>query len=60
VTEADGKEAQREVGFQVALELLEKLKQTPGIAGSHIMAVHWEDIIPRLVEEAKLGDVQTK
>jgi methylenetetrahydrofolate reductase (NADPH) len=47
-------EAQQETGFQMALEILEKLKGTPGISGTHIMAVHWESIIPRLVEEAGL------
>jgi methylenetetrahydrofolate reductase (NADPH) len=56
MTQADGKEAQQEVGFEIALELLEKLKKTPGIAGAHIMAVHWESIIPRLVQEAGLVD----
>ena len=35
-------------------EILEKLKGTQGISGVHIMAVHWESIIPRLVEEAGL------
>jgi methylenetetrahydrofolate reductase (NADPH) len=58
--QAEGKEAQQEVGFEIALELLEKLKKTKGIAGAHIMAVHWESIIPRLVEEAGLGSQQGK
>lgn len=52
--ETGDKEAQQETGFQMALEILEKLKETPGISGTHIMAVHWESIIPRLVEEAGL------
>ena len=55
MTEAGDKEAQQEMGVEIALELLEKLNNTPGIAGVHIMAVHWENIIPRLVEEAALG-----
>jgi hypothetical protein len=28
------------------------LKNTPGIKGMHVMAVHWEAIVPRLVEES--------
>lgn len=52
--ETGDKEAQQETGFQMALEILEKLKGTPGISGTHIMAVHWESIIPRLVDEAGL------
>ncbi len=56
MTEASDKEAQEETGVEIALELLEKLKTTQGINGVHIMAVHWEAIIPRLVEEAGLAD----
>jgi methylenetetrahydrofolate reductase (NADPH) len=48
------KEAQQEVGVAIALEIVEKLKRTPGIHGVHIMAVHWEEIVPRLVAEGGL------
>jgi methylenetetrahydrofolate reductase (NADPH) len=51
---AGDKEAQQETGFQIAAGILEKLKETPGICGAHIMAVHWESIIPRLVGEVGL------
>ena len=54
MTGAEDKEAQQAEGFQIALEILEKLKATQGISGVHIMAVHWESIIPKLVEEAGL------
>ena len=50
----DDKEAQQETGVAIALELIEKLRQTPGIAGMHIMAVHWESIVPRLMDEGQL------
>jgi methylenetetrahydrofolate reductase (NADPH) len=49
---AGDKEGQEEVGVAIALELIEKLKNTPGLNGMHIMAVHWEAIVPRLVEES--------
>ena len=51
----DDKEAQQETGVAIALELIEQLKQTRGIAGLHIMAVHWEEIVPRLVAEGGLA-----
>ncbi|NNM07491.1 MAG: methylenetetrahydrofolate reductase, partial [Gemmatimonadetes bacterium] len=54
MTEADGKEAQQEAGFQIAAGILRKLMETPGLSGTHIMAVHWESIIPRLLEETGL------
>jgi len=52
--EAGDKEAQQEEGVAIALEIIEKLKNTPGINGMHLMAIHWEDIVPRLVKEAGL------
>jgi methylenetetrahydrofolate reductase (NADPH) len=50
--DAGDKDGQQEAGVQIALEIIEKLKNTPGISGMHIMAVHWEDIVPRLIEES--------
>jgi len=49
---AGDKDSQSEVGVQIALEMIEKLKNTPGINGMHIMAVHWEAIVPRLIDES--------
>ena len=42
-------------GGHILFLILEKLKGTPGISGTHIMAVHWESIIPRLVGETGLN-----
>lgn len=58
MTGAGEKEAQQAAGFQIALEILEKLKATQGISGVHIMAVHWESVIPKLVEETGLRALQ--
>jgi methylenetetrahydrofolate reductase (NADPH) len=58
MTEAGDKESQQETGFGIAVEILEKLKTTPGLSGTHIMAVHWESIIPRLVEETGLRQAE--
>jgi methylenetetrahydrofolate reductase (NADPH) len=47
--------AQQE-GVTIALELIEKIKKFKGqgVHGLHIMAVGWEDIVPRIVTEAGL------
>lgn len=45
---------EQEEGFQIALELVEKIKAKQGVSGIHIMAVGWEDIVPRIVTEAGL------
>ena len=41
-------------GHAIALELIDKLKQTPGIHGIHLMAGGQEEIVPRIVEIANL------
>ncbi|MBN2389045.1 MAG: methylenetetrahydrofolate reductase C-terminal domain-containing protein [Anaerolineales bacterium] len=45
-----------EEGVQIALEIIEKIKakRGQGVHGIHIMAVGWEEIVPRIVREAGL------
>jgi methylenetetrahydrofolate reductase (NADPH) len=52
--EADGNESQQLEGIAIALEMLERLKQTPGLNGIHLMAIHWEEVVPQLVEQGNL------
>jgi methylenetetrahydrofolate reductase (NADPH) len=51
--EAAGDGAQEE-GVQIALELIEAVKKLQGVNGIHLMAVGWEEIVPRVVTEAGL------
>jgi methylenetetrahydrofolate reductase (NADPH) len=44
----------QEEGVQIALELIEKIKGKQGVNGIHIMAVGWEEIVPRIVTDANL------
>jgi len=44
----------KEEGARIILEIIEQLKEIPGIHGIHIMAVGWEDIVPEIVEKAGL------
>jgi methylenetetrahydrofolate reductase (NADPH) len=41
-------------GARMAVEIIEQLKEIPGIHGVHIMAVGWEDIVPEIVAQAGL------
>lgn len=50
--EAGGNAA--EEGVQIALELIDKIKDKQGINGFHIITVGWEEIVPRIVTEAGL------
>jgi len=43
-----------EEGLAIALELIEKIRTKQGVNGLHVMAVGWEEIVPRLVTEAGL------
>lgn len=54
VQRMDDAQDQQEEGVAIALELIEKIKNTHGVNGMHIMAVHWEEIVPRLVEDSNL------
>ncbi len=51
--EAAGDGAEEE-GVQIALELIEAVKTRQGVNGIHLMAVGWEEIVPRIVTEAGL------
>ena len=54
VSRLEKAEDAKEEGVKIALEIIEQLKEVPGIHGIHIMAVGWEDIIPGIVEKAGL------
>lgn len=44
----------KEEGVKIAVEQIKHLRQMEGIAGVHIMAVAWEEIVPTIVKEAGL------
>ena len=43
----------KDEGLKIIMEIIEQLKEIPGVHGIHIMAVGWEDIVPEIV--AKTG-----
>jgi methylenetetrahydrofolate reductase (NADPH) len=51
---AEAKGGAQEEGVRIALELIEKIKSKQGVHGIHIMAVGWEEIVPRIVTNAGL------
>ncbi|MBW1988493.1 MAG: methylenetetrahydrofolate reductase [Deltaproteobacteria bacterium] len=48
------KEKQAEEGIKICIETIQRLKEVPGVAGFHIMAIEWEEMVPRIVEESGL------
>ena len=52
----DAGDGAEEEGVQIALEIIEALKEKGCINGIHLMPVGWEPIVPRLLEETGLTD----
>jgi methylenetetrahydrofolate reductase (NADPH) len=48
------KAAQPEEGIRICCEIIEQVRQIPGIAGLHLMAVRWAESIPEIVKRSKL------
>ena len=48
------KEKQAEAGIDICVESIQRLKELPGIAGFHIMAIEWEEKVPEIVERTGL------
>jgi len=44
------KEKQADEGIKMAIEMIQELKELPGIKGFHIMAIEWEEKVPELVK----------
>jgi len=54
ITRLEKAEKAKDEGVKIILEIIEQLKEIPGVHGIHIMAVGWEDIVPEIVERAGL------
>lgn len=44
----------KEEGIAIAVELINAVREMPGVAGIHLMPVLWEDVVPIVVERAGL------
>ena len=49
-----GAKDKREEGINIAVEIIEQVREIPGIAGVHIMAIEWEEAVPEIVKRAGL------
>ncbi len=48
------KAAQPEEGIRICCEIIEQVRELPGVAGIHIMAVHWAEAVPEIVRRSGL------
>jgi 5,10-methylenetetrahydrofolate reductase len=44
----------REEGIKICLETIEQLRAVDGVRGIHVLAVAWEEVVPRIVQAAGL------
>ncbi|MFC2040393.1 methylenetetrahydrofolate reductase [Chloroflexota bacterium] len=54
ITRLSGAEIPKEEGVKLILEIIEQVREIPGVHGIHIMAVGWEDIVEEMVTKAGL------
>ena len=47
-------EANKKVGLEITVEMIQQVREIPGVAGVHIMAVEWEEAVKGIVEKAGL------
>jgi methylenetetrahydrofolate reductase (NADPH) len=48
------KDKQAAEGIAICVESIQRLKEVPGVAGFHVMAIEWEERVPEIVERAGL------
>lgn len=48
------KEAKAEEGIKICVETIQRLREIPGVAGIHLMAIEWEQRVPEILERAGL------
>jgi methylenetetrahydrofolate reductase (NADPH) len=48
------KEKRSEEGIKIAIETIQQLKEIEGVHGVHIMAIEWEEMVPKIAEQAGL------
>lgn len=47
-------EVWRQEGIKICVELIQQLKEIPGVSGVHIMAIEWEEAVPEIVQKSGL------
>ena len=50
----DVRSRREEEGLRICIEVIEQLRDIPGIAGFHLMPIHWEEAVAEIVERARL------
>lgn len=54
ITRIKGAQDKKKEGIQIAVETIQRLREIEGVAGVHVMAIAWEEVVPEIVERAGL------
>jgi 5,10-methylenetetrahydrofolate reductase len=54
ITRMEQTKTAKDEAMKIALEIIQQVREIPGVHGIHIMAVGWEEIVPELVSKAGL------
>jgi methylenetetrahydrofolate reductase (NADPH) len=54
ITRLKGAQDKKREGINIAVETIQRLRETEGVAGVHVMAIAWEEVVPEIVERAGL------
>lgn len=46
--------AWQQEGIDICVEIIQQVREIPGVSGVHIMAIEWEEAVPTIVEKAGL------
>jgi methylenetetrahydrofolate reductase (NADPH) len=46
--------AWQQEGIKICVEIIQQVREIPGVSGVHIMAIEWEEAVPTIVEKAGL------
>ncbi len=49
------KEQQPQEGIKIALETIQRVREIPGVAGIHLMAIEWEEKVPEILQSAGIA-----
>ncbi len=54
ITRIKGSENKKQEGLNICVETIQRLREIEGVAGVHVMAIAWEEVVPEIVERSGL------
>ena len=49
-----GAKNKKQEGINICVDIINQVKEIPGVAGVHVMAIEWEEAVPEICEKAGL------